>query len=90
MSEPIESRLLNAPYVTSVMRREAAEEIKRLRDALTQSCATVKQLLSDQRRLDWLADQSNSNGHVMLPKGCVERHPESLRAAIDMAMEISE
>ena len=44
----------------------------------------------DTARLDWLADPANTIGNVQLPTGCVQAHPESMRAAIDaaMAMEV--
>ena len=44
---------------------------------------------ADERRMDWLADLSNVTGQVLLPRECVESHPESMRAAIDMAMALS-
>lgn len=34
---PIEKRIVDAPYMTIALRREAAEEITRLRNALAQS-----------------------------------------------------
>lgn len=45
----------------------------------------LKAALEDAGRLDWLADVNNEVGQVLLPRSCVEAHPESLRAAIDMA-----
>lgn len=56
------------------MLREAANEIDRLR--------------ADAARLDWLADPANRVGNVQLPTECVLAHPESMRAAIDMAMRM--
>ena len=44
---------------------------------------------ADERRMDWLGDLSNYTGQVLLPRQCVEAHPESMRAAIDMAMALS-
>jgi hypothetical protein len=45
-------------------------------------------LLRDKARLDWLADVTQSTGLVRLPSECVEKHLDSLRAAIDCAMEM--
>lgn len=45
----------------------------------------LKAALEDAGRLDWLADVNNEIAQVLLPKACVEAHPESPRAAIDMA-----
>lgn len=42
----------------------------------------------DTVRLDWLADPANKIGNVILPTECVERHLDSLRDAIDAAMQI--
>ena len=41
----------------------------------------------DTVRLDWLADPANKIGSVSLPAECVERHLDSLRDAIDAAMQ---
>lgn len=43
--------------------------------------------LLDKARLDWLADPANTIGNVTLPKDIVMRNIESLRAAIDEAMQ---
>ena len=42
----------------------------------------------DTVRLDWLADPTNKIGSVLLPAECVEQHLDSLRDAIDAAMQI--
>ena len=42
----------------------------------------------DTVRLDWLADPANKIGSVMLPTECVERHLDSMRDAIDAAMQM--
>ena len=42
----------------------------------------------DTVRLDWLADPANKIGSVLLPAECVEQHLDSLRDAIDAAMQI--
>lgn len=44
--------------------------------------------LRDAARLDWLADPNNQIGNVQIPTDCVLAHPESMRAAIDMAMRM--
>ena len=45
---------------------------------------------ADAARLDWLADPGNQIGNVQIPIDCVLAHPESMRAAIDMAMRMEE
>lgn len=42
----------------------------------------------DTKRIDWLSDVNNHIGNVHLPTECVTRNPDSLRAAIDAAMEL--
>ncbi len=42
----------------------------------------------DAVRLDWLADKHNKIGSVLLPRECVEKHLDSLRDAIDAAMQL--
>lgn len=42
----------------------------------------------DTVRIDWLADRDNTFGQVLLPSECVTANLGSLRAAIDMAMQI--
>ena len=42
----------------------------------------------DTVRLDWLADPANKIGNVILPTECVEQHLDSLRDAIDAAMQM--
>ena len=44
----------------------------------------------DTVRLDWLADPANKIGSVLLPTECVEQHLDSLRDAIDAAMQSEE
>jgi len=41
----------------------------------------------DTARLDWLADPKNTIGNVTLPRQHIMDHPDSMRAAIDAAME---
>ena len=48
----------------------------------------IELLRADKRRLDWLADESNSFGSVQLPKSCVLNNLGSLRDAIDAAMRL--
>lgn len=42
----------------------------------------------DTARLDWLADPANKIGSVILPTECVEQHLDSMRDAIDAAMQL--
>ena len=42
----------------------------------------------DTMRLDWLADPANKIGSVLLPTECLEQHLDSLRDAIDAAMQM--
>lgn len=42
----------------------------------------------DTVRLDWLANKHNKIGSVLLPRECVEKHLDSLRDAIDAAMQL--
>ena len=42
----------------------------------------------DTMRLDWLADPANKIGNVILPTECVEQHLDSMRDAIDAAMQM--
>ncbi|MEN8821978.1 MAG: hypothetical protein ABF271_12835 [Abyssibacter sp.] len=51
-----------------------------------QADATRKELETDKKRLDWLADPNNHIGNVQLPVECVQKNLHSLRAAIDCAM----
>lgn len=50
----------------------------------------IDTLQSDAARLDWLADPANPLSNVQLPTPCVHANLHSLRAAIDMAMEIKQ
>lgn len=43
----------------------------------------------DTVRIDWLADEHNELGNVLLPFGCIEKHLDSMRDAIDAAMRLS-
>lgn len=43
----------------------------------------------DTVRLDWLADKHNKIGSVLLPSECVEKHLDSMRDAIDAAMQLT-
>jgi hypothetical protein len=45
------------------------------------------ELRADKARLDWLADPKNTIGNVTLPRHHIMDHPDSMRAAIDAAME---
>lgn len=43
----------------------------------------------DTVRLDWLADRNNPNGSVLLPEEIVYKHLDSMRDAIDEAMQLT-
>lgn len=45
------------------------------------------ELRKDKARVDWLADLNNTRGQLLLPRRCVLENPDSMRAAIDAAME---
>lgn len=47
----------------------------------------IAELRRDKARLDWLADPKNTIGNVSLPLRHVMNNPDSMRAAIDAAME---
>ncbi len=74
---------------------EVRAEVERLNEQLrlanidaALSEAEVADLRADAARLDWLADPGNQIGNVQIPTDCVLAHPESMRAAIDMAMRM--
>ena len=46
----------------------------------------IEQLEADKRRLDWLATCDSNVAGVYLLRECVEANPDSLRDAIDHAM----
>ena len=48
-----------------------------------------KKSSADSRRIDWLADEDNTIGLVLLPTECVTENVHSLRDAIDAAMNIT-
>lgn len=52
--------------------------------------AQLEQAKADTKRIDFLADKSQSVANVMLPTEIVERNISSLRDAIDEAMKIEE
>lgn len=55
---------------------------------LYEAIVALDNAAADERRMDWLADLNNQTGQVLLPRECVESHPESMRAAIDLAMNM--
>ena len=75
---------LEQPFWTGPTGADAAlvEQAKVLRAA----AAHLQRAEQDSKRIDWLADKSNTIGNVHLPTECVERNLHSLRAAIDDAM----
>lgn len=48
----------------------------------------IRELEKDKNRLDWLANTTQTTGSVMLPKICVEQNLDSMRGAIDDAIEM--
>lgn len=46
------------------------------------------ELRKDKKRIDWLADSEQMIGNVQLPAKCVGDNIDSLRAAIDCAMNL--
>ena len=42
----------------------------------------------DTVRLDWLEDPANKIGNIILPTECMEQHLDSMRDAIDAAMQM--
>lgn len=63
-----------------------------LKGSLTGNAGYAKQFEivphPDTVRLDWLADKHNKIGSVLLPRECVEKHLDSMRDAIDAAMQL--
>lgn len=47
-------------------------------------------LARDARRLNWLEDPEQRLGEVLLPCACVEQNLDSMRAAIDAAIDMHE
>lgn len=63
-------------------------KIINLESSTLETHPSIDQGLADTARLDWLTDPANKIGSVILPTECVERHPDSMRDAIDAAMRI--
>ncbi len=63
------------------------ERVGDLVKAHADELADNEQLRKDKARLDWLADPKNTIGNVTLPRQHIMDHPDSMRAAIDAAME---
>jgi hypothetical protein len=63
------------------------ERVGDLVKAHADELADNEQLRKDKARLDWLADPKNTIGNVTLPTQHIMDHPDSMRAAIDAAME---
>lgn len=49
--------------------------------------AKLAEAKKDSARLDWLADPKNTVGNVVLPREYIMDNLDSMRAAIDAAME---
>jgi hypothetical protein len=87
-------RSADGDYVPVELARELEHEIAELR-AHAERVNNANDLLSleatslnaDKARLDWLADPKNTIGNVTLPRQHIMDHPDSMRAAIDAAME---
>lgn len=63
-------------------------KIINLESSTLETHPSIDQGLADTVRLDWLADPANKIGSVLLPPECVEQHLDSMRDAIDAAMQI--
>jgi hypothetical protein len=63
------------------------EQLFRMRAQLFHVSDELSEAKKDKARLDWLADPKNTIGNVTLPREHIMNHPESMRAAIDAAME---
>lgn len=64
--------------------------VDELRALCLDMAAEITRLRRDELRMDWLAHPDNQAGQVLLPRDCVEAHPDDMRAAIDTAMARSE
>ena len=78
--------LLDEVEAAHASRREAQARVAELTEQVQKLGRELHRHKLDTARLDWLADRENAIGNVQLPSECVLAHPESLRAAIDMAM----
>ena len=63
-------------------------KIINLESSTLETHPSIDQGWADIVRLDWLADPANKIGSVLLPPECVEQHLDSMRDAIDAAMQI--
>ena len=79
--------LLDELDAENTSRRAAQARVAELTEQVQKLGRELHRHKLDTARLDWLADRENNIGNVQLPTECVQAHPESLRAAIDMAME---
>jgi uncharacterized coiled-coil DUF342 family protein len=66
---------------------DVADVITRESSGVEDLCKQARELRKDMVRLDWLADPKNTIGNVSLPRQHIMDHPDSMRAAIDAAME---
>ena len=81
--------LLDETEAAHTARREAQARVAELTEQVQKLGRELHRHKLDTARLDWLADRENAIGNVQLPTECVLAHPESMRAAIDAAMEVS-
>lgn len=80
--------LLDDLEAAHAARREAQARVAELTEQVQKLGRALHRHKLDTARLDWLADRENAIGNVQLPTECVQAHPESMRAAIDAAMEV--
>ena len=66
---------------------DCATTLEEARGVIDRQEALIAELRKDMVRLDWLADPKNTIGNVTLPTQHIMDHPDSMRAAIDAAME---
>ena len=77
-------------YFARELERENAKLLAANAELITvgaELSAIADELRKDKARLDWLADPKNTIGNVTLPRQHIMDHPDSMRAAIDAAME---
>jgi hypothetical protein len=75
------------PKTDSIKLSDYATTLEEARGVIDRQQALIEQLRKDKARLDWLADPKNTIGNVTLPRQHIMDHPDSMRAAIDAAME---
>jgi len=76
-----------SPKTETIKLSDYATTLEEARGVIDRQEAFIEQLRKDKARLDWLADPQNTIGNVTLPRQHIMDHPDSMRAAIDAAME---